>query len=138
MTAHERTAPEAARDYRYESSPAPAYPFAPRAGGGPAPAGARAVQTPAAPTTATEAKNPVLHLVASFFVPGLGSFLNGDSHRGIVIFAAYLASWFGYLLLVWALVGFIFLPVAVAVWGFGMVDAYRGAEDWNRRHGVRP
>ncbi|GAA1161909.1 hypothetical protein [Ornithinicoccus hortensis] len=130
MTEHEHTASRGAWEHTYESSPAPAYPLTPRPDGPPAPLGA------ADGPVRVEAKNPVISLVASFFVPGLGSFLNGDTERGIVIFAAYVASWIGYALLVWVLVGFLFLPVALGIWGYGMYHAYRGAEAWNARHGV--
>lgn len=135
MTQHDPTAAQRGT-YSYDPSPAPAYAFAPQGGSGSAPEHEAATTPAGDPPEAVEANNPVIHLVASFFVPGLGSYLNGDTQRGLVIFAAYLASWIGYALLVWILVGFLFLPVAAAIWVFGMYDAYRGAESWNTRHGV--
>lgn len=135
MTEHESTAPEFAPGLRYEPSPAPAYPFAPQSSDrSPFPADV-AAGTVGGRAVGEGPKNPVVHLLASLLVPGLGTFLNGDLTRGMVIFAAYVSCWIGYLLLVWILVGVLFLPVALGIWVFGMYDAYRGAETWNRRLG---
>ncbi|MHB1894250.1 MAG: hypothetical protein ACYCTZ_12285 [Candidatus Dormibacteria bacterium] len=68
-------------------------------------------------------------MVASFFVPGLGSLLNGDVLNGIALFSLWVFSW---VLLVFFFFGFI---TGLAVWIFGMVDAYLGTVRWNRRHG---
>lgn len=75
------------------------------------------------------AKNPGVSLLASFFVPGLGSMLNGDVGKGIGILVGYLVSW----LLVIILIGFVGL---LGFWIWGMVDAYQGARLWNARHGI--
>jgi len=75
------------------------------------------------------AKNPGLSLLASFFVPGLGSILNGDVGKGIGILVGYFVSW----LLVIVLIGFVGL---LGFWIWGMVDAYQGARLWNARHGI--
>ncbi len=45
---------------------------------------------------------------ASFFIPGLGSLINGATLNGIALFV---------------------------LWIFGIVDAYLGTARWNRRHG---
>ena len=74
-------------------------------------------------------KNPGLSLLASFFVPGLGSIINGDVARGIVIMVGYLVSW----LLVILVVG---LFGVFGFWVWGLVDAYQGARLWNARHGI--
>jgi TM2 domain-containing membrane protein YozV len=74
-------------------------------------------------------KNPAVSLIVSFFIPGVGSMVNGDSGTGIAI------------LLVWLLglgtsVFVIGVPVAIGAWIWGMVDAYQGAQRWNARHGI--
>lgn len=84
---------------------------------------------PMYPQQQVAAKNPGLALVASFFIPGLGSLLNGSIGVGILIFSAYVLSW----LLLFVVVGFITLP---AVWIWGMYDGYHGAKKWNAQHGI--
>lgn len=129
--------------YRYEACPAPAYPLPPRPdhhGGHPGNdvAGTAYVPVEYQPVdyVPVQPKQPLLSLVASLFVPGLGTFLNGEVSKALVLFGAYAACWLGYLLLVWILVGLVFLPAALAVWVYGLYDAYQGAEEWNARHGV--
>lgn len=83
-----------------------------------------------------EAKNPAVAVIASFFLPGLGTMLNGEATKGVIMLVAWVASWFAFLLLAWILIGFLFLPVAFGVWIWGMVDAHQGARAWNARHGI--
>jgi|HubBroStandDraft_4_1064222.scaffolds.fasta_scaffold113559_2 TM2 domain-containing membrane protein YozV len=70
-----------------------------------------------------------LAVVASFFIPGLGSMLNEKVGKGIGILACYIVS----VVLVLVLVGFIAVP---AVWIWGMVAANNDAHKWNRAHGI--
>jgi TM2 domain-containing membrane protein YozV len=70
-----------------------------------------------------------LAVVASFFIPGLGSMLNEQVGKGIGILAAYIVS----VILVFFLVGIIAAP---AVWIWGMVAANNDAHKWNRAHGI--
>jgi TM2 domain-containing membrane protein YozV len=74
-------------------------------------------------------KNPGLSLLASFFIPGLGTLINGNAGLGIAIFVAYCFAW----LTTMILIGFVLLP---AVWVWGMIDAYQGAKKWNTAHGI--
>jgi TM2 domain-containing membrane protein YozV len=74
-------------------------------------------------------KNPGVALIASFFIPGLGSLINGNAGMGIAIFAAYCVAW----VLCLVVIGFVLLP---AVWVWGMIDAYQGAKKWNTAHGI--
>ncbi|QNE23218.1 hypothetical protein F1D05_29060 [Kribbella qitaiheensis] len=67
--------------------------------------------------------------MASFFIPGLGTLINGNTGLGIAIFAAYCFAW----LTTMILIGFLLLP---AVWVWGMIDAYQGAKNWNTAHGI--
>jgi TM2 domain-containing membrane protein YozV len=79
--------------------------------------------------TVVAPKNPGLALIASFFIPGLGSMLNGDVGKGVGILLGYFLCIFLFFLIVPLL-------VAVGLWVWGMVDAYQGAQQWNRRHGI--
>ncbi|NEA31222.1 hypothetical protein G3I17_06010 [Streptomyces sp. SID13031] len=81
------------------------------------------------PQQQVAAKNPGLALVASFFIPGLGSLINGNVGIGIAIMIAYFVSW----LLVFVLIG---IPMVFLVWIWGMVDAYQSAKKWNIAHGI--
>ena len=74
-------------------------------------------------------KNPGLSLLASFFVPGLGSIINGDVGKGLVIMLGYFISF----LLVILIIG---IFGVVGFWVWGLVDAYQGARLWNARHGL--
>ncbi len=75
------------------------------------------------------AKNPAISLLASFFVPGLGTMINGEIGKGVGILLGYVAS----LMLAWLL-----LPILVmlGLWVWGMADAYSGAQRWNAQRGI--
>lgn len=74
-------------------------------------------------------KNPGLALLASFFIPGLGSLINGSVAIGIIIMIAYFVSW----LLIFVIIG---IPMLIVIWIWGMIDAYTGAKKWNIAHGI--
>ena len=74
-------------------------------------------------------KNPALALLASFFVPGLGSMVNGEVGKGVGILIGYLVS----AMLSFFLIG---IPGVIGFWIWGMVDGYQGAQRWNARHGI--
>jgi len=74
-------------------------------------------------------KNPAVSLIVSFFVPGVGSMINGDVGTGIAILVLYLVGW----ALAIFLIGFI---LVIGAWIWGMIDAYQGAQRWNARHGI--
>ena len=80
------------------------------------------------PTTVA-AKNPALGVIASFFLPGLGSMINGEVGKGIGILLGYFVSW----VLVFFFVGVVGV---VGFWIWGMVDGYQGAQNWNARYGI--
>lgn len=81
------------------------------------------------PFTPVVAKNPAVSLIVSFFLPGVGSMINGDVAKGIAILALWLIS----IPLLFVFIGFVTLTVAF-IWG--LVDAYQGARRWNARHGI--
>lgn len=75
-------------------------------------------------------KEPWISLLVSFFVPGVGSIINGDTSRGIGILVGYIVCFS---------LGFAFLLPWLAmflIWIWGLVDAYQGAERFNRTHGL--
>lgn len=74
-------------------------------------------------------KNPALSLLVSFFIPGVGSMMNGEVGKGIGILVGYLVS-FVLIVVVVGIVG------VLGFWIWGMVDAYTGAQRWNREHGI--
>jgi TM2 domain-containing membrane protein YozV len=74
-------------------------------------------------------KSPALAVFASFFIPGLGSMINGDVGKGIGILIGYVVS----AVLAIVVIGFVGMLV---FWVWGMVDGYNGAQRWNARHGI--
>lgn len=74
-------------------------------------------------------KSPGISLLASFFIPGLGTMINGEVGKGIAFLLGYFAAAISMLVLV----GFIATP---AVWIWSMIDAYQGAQRWNMRYGI--
>ena len=68
-------------------------------------------------------------LLASFFIPGLGTILNGETNKGVGILVGYVVGW----VLTIILIGFL---IALGFWIWGMVDAYNGAKEYNARHGM--
>jgi TM2 domain-containing membrane protein YozV len=84
---------------------------------------------PAHQGMAVSPKSPAVSLLASFFIPGLGSMINGDVGKGIGILIGYVVS----LVLVLVIIGILGV---FAFWIVGMIDAYQGAKLWNARHGL--
>jgi TM2 domain-containing membrane protein YozV len=68
-------------------------------------------------------------VLASFFIPGLGSMINGSVGLGVLI----LAVWVLGLALTFVLVGFYIIFVA---WVWGLADGVMSADRWNRKHGA--
>lgn len=79
----------------------------------------------------TTSRNPAASLLASLLLPGLGTIINGETGKGIVILVAWITSW----ALVLAIVGLILVP---AIWVYGMYDAFQGARRYNLSHAVPP
>jgi TM2 domain-containing membrane protein YozV len=74
-------------------------------------------------------KNGGLGVLVSFFIPGVGSMINGSAGLGVAILICYAVSW----LLTLVLIG---IPLVFGVWIWGMVDGYLSAQRWNRAHGI--
>jgi len=75
------------------------------------------------------AKNPAIGVVLSFFIPGLGTMVNGNVGRGVLILALYIVGW----VLSFLLIG---IPLLIGVWIWGLVDGYTSAQRWNQQHGI--
>jgi TM2 domain-containing membrane protein YozV len=74
-------------------------------------------------------KNPAIGVVLSFFIPGLGTMVNGNVGRGVLILALYIVGW----VLSFLLIG---IPILIGVWIWGLVDGYTSAQRWNQQHGI--
>jgi TM2 domain-containing membrane protein YozV len=74
-------------------------------------------------------KNPAVSLILSFFIPGLGTMVNGNVGRGVLILVLYVVGW----VLSFLLIG---VPVLIGAWIWGLVDGYTSAQRWNREHGI--
>lgn len=73
-------------------------------------------------------KEPVLSLIVSFFIPGVGSMINGEVGKGVGILIGYIiAIAFSFIL--------IGVPFLLGFWIWGMVDGYTGAVRFNQQHG---
>lgn len=73
--------------------------------------------------------SPGLAVVASFFFPGLGSMLNDQVGKGVLILCCYIVAAITCLIVI----GFLLTP---AVWIWGMIAANNDARNWNRAHGI--
>ena len=84
---------------------------------------------------AVSPKNPAVSLIVSFFLPGVGTLMNGETNKGVLILVGWLMSWvLGWFLLIF-IVGFFFFMIATGLWIWGMIDAFQGAKNWNLAHG---
>ena len=74
-------------------------------------------------------KSPGVAVLASFFVPGLGSMISGNGGIGALILCLYVVSW----ILTIVLIGFLGV---FGFWIWGMIQAHSDAVAWNSRHGI--
>ena len=81
-----------------------------------------------APVYMPPRKDPAIALLVSFFVPGVGSMMNGDVGEGVAFLGVYV---FGIVLSA-CLIG---LPIMVGAWIWSMIHAYQGAQMYNRALG---
>ena len=75
-------------------------------------------------------RNSAASLLASLLLPGLGTIINGETGKGLVILVAWITAW----VLILAIVGLILVP---AVWIYAMYDAFQGARRYNLAHGTQ-
>jgi TM2 domain-containing membrane protein YozV len=74
-------------------------------------------------------KNPATSVLLSVFIPGLGSMVNGNVGTGVTILLLNIVG----LVLSIVLIG---IPLLIGTWIWGLVDAYRSAQQWNAEHGI--
>jgi TM2 domain-containing membrane protein YozV len=74
-------------------------------------------------------KNPAIGVLLSFFIPGLGSMVNGSAGRGVLILVLYIVGW----VLSFFLIG---IPILIGAWIWALVDGYTSAQRWNSQHGI--
>jgi len=74
-------------------------------------------------------KNPAVSLIVSFFIPGVGSMINGDVGTGVAILVLWIVG-------IVTTIFFVGAFLVLGAWIWGMVDAYQGAQRWNRAHGI--
>jgi TM2 domain-containing membrane protein YozV len=67
--------------------------------------------------------NPMLAVVISFFLPGIGSIYAGKTKMGAIIFFLALVSWVAIYF-----IGTIAFILFVVVWLYGLYDAYNAAK----------
>lgn len=59
--------------------------------------------------------------------------MNGDTGIGITILLLWILS----VILDFTIIGLIVgIPLGLAMFIWGLIDAYQGAQRWNRRHGI--
>ena len=88
-----------------------------------------------APALLAARKEPALSLLMSFFIPGLGSMVNGDVGAGVAFLLLY---GFGLVLIICLgllVIGLIGLPISLGAWAWSMYHAYHGAVSYNRAVG---
>ena len=117
--------PAAPGDPAYQGAPGtPAYQTAPGYQGG------SLQPQPQYPVTQVVApKNGAIGLLLSFFIPGLGSIVNGNVNIGVIILVTAVVGW----ILSFFLIG---IPIALGAWIWGMIDGYQSAGKWNQAHGI--
>lgn len=80
-------------------------------------------------------KEPAISLLVSFFIPGVGSMINGEVGAGVAFLLVYLLGGLIFVCLGWVVVGFIGVPISLGAWIWSMVHAYQGAVTHNRALG---
>ena len=99
----------------------------------PAPTQYAPIAYPTAGGYAIAPKSPAVSLIVSFFLPGVGSMINGDVGIGITILLLWLLSFGLDATLIGLVVG---VPLGIGMFIWGLIDAYQGAQRWNRKHGI--
>ncbi|MGH3396546.1 MAG: hypothetical protein ACRDPO_17830 [Streptosporangiaceae bacterium] len=81
------------------------------------------------PGYAVRPRGRALGAIVSFFIPGLGSMINGSVGLGFIILGSYLLG----CVLCLLVIGFVIAP---AVWIWAIIDGALSADRWNRQHGI--
>jgi TM2 domain-containing membrane protein YozV len=78
-------------------------------------------------------KSPGIGLLISFFLPGVGSLVNGAVGIGITILILFIVAVILDITVIGAIVG---IPLGLGAWIWGMIHGYTSAQKWNRDHGI--
>lgn len=95
--------------------------------------------------TANTTRTPILALVASLVMPGLGQLYNGQPTKGILLFlglaaATPVSAWLalhGSKHIMWMII-LVFLLLSLALYVYSMVDAFRTAKRLGKNYGLKP
>lgn len=74
-------------------------------------------------------RNAVLALVLSFIITGLGQIYNRENSKGVMLLVLAVILWVFNAFFFWLCIG---LVLSLALWIYGMYDAYTRAEEYNR------
>jgi TM2 domain-containing membrane protein YozV len=85
---------------------------------------------PQPPVVRVQPRGRATGAIVSFFLPGVGSLVNGSVLSGLAIIVTWLIG------AILTLVIGIGLIVMFAAWIWGILDGAFSADRWNRRHGV--
>ena len=95
----------------------------------------------AAGTQVVSARNPALHTLASFFIPGLGSMLNGAVVAGLIFLGVSLGAGaltfvMSFIPVIGWLLALLILPFWIGNNIWSMIHAYRSTQRWNAERGI--
>lgn len=76
-------------------------------------------------------KEPVISLVLSFFIPGLGQAYNAQIKKGIILFIAFLVSLALIKVTMQSPIGWCFVIFPIAIWLYGVINAFGEAKKIN-------
>jgi TM2 domain-containing membrane protein YozV len=81
---------------------------------------------------AVKVKEPILSVILSFILPGLGQVYNGQAKKGIILLAGYILMWIASFVLMIVLIGFCLMLIPIVIWLYAMYDAYVTADKVNK------
>ena len=76
-------------------------------------------------------KEPVISLILSLVIPGLGEIYNVQIKKGIILFIAFLVSLALIYVTIQSPIGWCFMIFPIALWLYGMFDAFSEAKKIN-------
>lgn len=77
-------------------------------------------------------KEPIIALILSLVIPGLGQVYDAQIKKGVILFIAFVVSII-LTYVAWAhIVGFCIMIAPLAIWLYGMFDAFKEAGKINR------
>jgi TM2 domain-containing membrane protein YozV len=81
--------------------------------------------------------NAIVALILNVFFPGAGEIYLGQVKKGIIMLVAYFGIWVVSWVLAWFLIGFCCMIIPLAIWIYGLYDAFATAGKINRGEAVR-